>query len=98
MFKSKRRIPTPELVVWRPKNPGINWPKMKKEEEISKKKWLESGFPVFELPNKITGPVNVEVWEAKIAELSGKESPGLIRIMKEVGQQLASGAGEFSWN
>ena len=73
MFKSKRRIPTPELVVWRPKNPGINWPKMKKEEEISKKKWLESGFPVFELPNKITGPVNVEAWEAKIAELTGKK-------------------------
>ena len=48
---------------------------------------METDFPVHPLPKEVKGVVNVESWETKI-----NVDWGLVKIMKEVLDQLVNGA------
>ena len=93
-FTSGYLPPPPEDKPWRPKNPDIRWPHMHYETNLSEQEWRESGFPFSPLPAGIEGVVNLEAWEAKIADLSGKEDPntGMIKLLEDVKAQLSNGA------
>ena len=94
IFDESTSLPKPDDIDWQPKNDEIIWPNMDKEKFMSKGKWQSSKFPSHPLPQTVTGVVNRNVWEDKIAELSAQPyvNHGLIRIMKEVLVQLTIGA------
>ena len=54
---------------WKPKNPEITWPKMRKESHLTKVEWMKTDFPVNPLPKEVQGVINVELWKTKIQEL-----------------------------
>ena len=93
-FHNEYSPPEPETPNWKPKNPEIVWPSMKKEEALSKLEWAGSGFPSNPLPKDIIGVVDVAAWEEKVQELSSlnEVDHGLIKLMKEVKTQLSEGA------
>ena len=86
--------PKPQEVVWQPKNPGIKWPNMNKERNLSQGEWQAMGFPHQPLPEEISGQVNTETWDKRILELKSSENTnqGLISLMEEISYQLKEGA------
>ena len=94
ILENGTNIPLPPETVWAPKFPHLKWPPMCKETIVSQRKWKSSNFPHQPLPDSVTGLVDVDVWNAKVKELSSIATPplGLITIMKEVAHQLTSGA------
>ena len=85
--------PQPKDVVWQPKNPGLKWPYMDKEQTLPPGEWLATGFPHQPLPEKILGQVNTEAWDEKILKLKSSEdaNQGFISLMKEISHQLEEG-------
>ena len=86
--------PPAPVQEWKPKNPEITWPKMRKESLLTKAEWMETDFPVYPLPKEVKGVVNIECWEIMIQELLSANNVdwGLIKIMKELLDQLVNGA------
>ena len=93
-YHSQYTPPPAPIQVWKPKNPGIVWPKMRYEKALSKEQWRNTGFPTHLPPDQVVGVVKVEVWERKIQELLSESNVnwGLVRIMREVLDQLTNGA------
>ena len=67
---------------------------MRKESHLTKVEWMKTDFPVNPLPKEVQGVINIELWKTKIQELLSKNNVnwGLVRIMKEVLDQLVNGA------
>ena len=93
-FNAAISPPPPSQVIWKPKNPSIEWPTMVKEETLTREEWLDTGFPYNPLPDTVVGVLNTEVWRQKIRELLSIHpvDHGLVRLMNEVLTQLSDGA------
>ena len=61
--------PPAPVQEWKPKNPEITWPKMRKESHLTKVEWMKTDFPVNPLPKEVQGVINLELWKTKIQEL-----------------------------
>ena len=67
---------------------------MSQERVLTQNQWSETNFPSCPLPSSVTGVVNIPAWDKRISELLDSEqvNEGLVRMMKEVRQQLSQGA------
>ena len=45
-FNAAISPPPPSQVIWKPKNPSIEWPTMVKGETLTREEWLDTGFPL----------------------------------------------------
>ena len=52
--------PPAPVQEWKPKNPEINWHKMRKDSHLTKIEWMNTNFPVNPLPKGVQGVINVE--------------------------------------
>ena len=94
IYKEGSEIPPPLVKEWEPKCPQIRWPSMEQEVVVDPNTWAISNFPHRDVPPSVSGVVNIDVWNEKINHLQSLNQPplGLIKIMKEVSEQLTSGA------